>query len=177
MAGTVDVVEDERLVAGSRQPSSKSAQAAGFAWAVSLGFIVVEFVPFAWWHPYCDRMDDGPGYFAYGLPFPFRAFSGVSSLEYNFLPFVYLLDHRLDDGVIPADNYPRGPQGQGAVQDRCILTGGGRDVTRRRPCLDQRVGNIESLGYPVADAGQCRRQILFVPSMGCEARFGSSRVR
>jgi hypothetical protein len=59
---------------------------------LSLSFIVVEFVPFAWWHPYCDRMDDGPGYFAYGLPFPFRAFSGVSSLEYNFLPFVYLLD-------------------------------------------------------------------------------------
>jgi hypothetical protein len=37
-------------------------------------------------------MDDGPGYFAYGLPFPFRAFSGVSSLEYNFLPLTYLLD-------------------------------------------------------------------------------------
>jgi len=66
--------------------------AAGFAWAVSLSFIFVELVPFTWWHPYCDRMDDGPGYFAYGLPFPFRAFSGVSSLEYNFLPFVYLLD-------------------------------------------------------------------------------------
>ena len=79
-------------VAGSRQSSSKSAWAAGFAWAVSLSFIFVGFVPFAWWHPYCDRMDDGPGYFAYGLPFPFRAFSGVSSLEYNFLPFAYLLN-------------------------------------------------------------------------------------
>ena len=66
--------------------------AAGLAWAVSLSFILVALVPFAWWHPYCDRMDDGPGYFGYGLPFPFRAFSGVSSLEYNFLPWVYLLD-------------------------------------------------------------------------------------
>jgi hypothetical protein len=61
---------------GSRQSSSKSACAAGLAWAVSLSFIFVEFV-LAWWHPYCDRMDDGPGYFGYGLPFPFRAFSGV----------------------------------------------------------------------------------------------------
>ena len=69
-----------------------SVWAAGFAWAVSLSFIFVGFVPFAWWHPYCDRVDDGPGYFAYGLPFPFRAFGGVSSLEYNFLPFAYLLD-------------------------------------------------------------------------------------
>jgi hypothetical protein len=79
-------------MAGSGQSSSKSAWVASFVWAVSLSFIFVEFVPFAWWHPYCDRMDDGPGYFAYGLPFPFRAFSGVSSLEYNFLPFVYVLD-------------------------------------------------------------------------------------
>jgi hypothetical protein len=84
--------DDGDGVAESRQSSSKSAWAAGFAWAVSLSFILVAFVPFAWWHPYCDRMDDGPGYFGYGLPFPFRAFSGVSSLEYNFLPFVYLLD-------------------------------------------------------------------------------------
>ena len=76
----------------SRQSFSKSVWAAGLAWAVSLSFILVAFVPFAWWHPYCDRMDDGPGYFGYGLPFPFRAFSGVSSLEYNFLPSVYLLD-------------------------------------------------------------------------------------
>ena len=79
-------------VAGSRQSSSKSAWAAGLAWAVSFSFIFVEFLPFGWWHPYCDRMDDGPGYFAYGLPLPFRAFSGVSSLEYNFLPFAYLLN-------------------------------------------------------------------------------------
>jgi hypothetical protein len=76
----------------SAQPIVRVAWAAGLAWAVSLSFIFVEFIPFAWWHPYCDRMDDGPGYFGYGLPFPFRAFSGVSSLEYNFLPFVYLLD-------------------------------------------------------------------------------------
>jgi hypothetical protein len=86
------VVEDERWMAGSGQSSSKSAWVAGFAWAVSLSFILVAFVRFAWWHPYCDKMDDGPGYFGYGLPFPFRAFSGVSSLEYNFLPSVYLLD-------------------------------------------------------------------------------------
>ena len=87
-----DVNDNGIGVAGSRQSSSKSAWVAGFAWAMSLSFIFVEFVPFAWWHPYCDRMDDGPGYFGYGLPFPFRAFSGVSSLEHNFLPFVYLLD-------------------------------------------------------------------------------------
>src|SRR5215510_9147032 len=72
--------------------SSKFVWAGGLAWAVSLSFILVGLVPFAWWHPYCDRMDDGPGYFAYGLPFPFRAFGGVSSLEYDFLPFAYLLD-------------------------------------------------------------------------------------
>jgi hypothetical protein len=74
------------------QPILRAAWATGLVWAVSLSFIFVEFVPLAWWHPYCDKMDDGPGYFAYGLPFPFRAFSGVSSLEYNVLPFVYLLD-------------------------------------------------------------------------------------
>jgi len=87
-----DGASDGDGVAAFGQSSLNYAWAAGFAWAVSLSFIVVEFLPFAWWHPYCDNMDDGPGYFAYGLPFPFRAFSGVSSLEYNFLPLVYLLD-------------------------------------------------------------------------------------
>jgi len=87
-----DVGDNGNGGAGPRRSASKSWWAAGLAWAVWLSFIFVEFVPLAWWHPYCDRMDDGPGYFGYGLPFPFRAFSGVSSLEYNFLPFVYLLD-------------------------------------------------------------------------------------
>ena len=45
-----------------------------------------------WWHPYCDNPADGPGYWAFGFPLPNAEPSGVSSLQYDVLMPLYLLD-------------------------------------------------------------------------------------
>lgn len=45
-----------------------------------------------WAVPYCSSQVDGPAWPATGFPFPYQVFSGVSSLEYLFMPHVYLCD-------------------------------------------------------------------------------------
>ena len=45
-----------------------------------------------WSTPYCMSQEDGPGYAAFGMPLPYRQFGGASSLEYEFMPHIYLLN-------------------------------------------------------------------------------------
>lgn len=45
-----------------------------------------------WSSPYCASQEDGPGYAAFGMPFPYKQFGGASSLEYEFMPHIYLLN-------------------------------------------------------------------------------------
>ena len=45
-----------------------------------------------WSSPYCTSQADGPGYAAFGMPLPYKQFGGASSLEYEFMPHIYLLN-------------------------------------------------------------------------------------
>ncbi len=55
--------------------------------AVTEGLFTVE-----WSTPYCNDPRDGPSYAAYGFPFPYERFSGVSSLHFDFAPHIFWLD-------------------------------------------------------------------------------------
>ena len=45
-----------------------------------------------WTYPYCLDQTDGPAYAAQGFPLPFWMWNGVASLEYDFMPHVYVLN-------------------------------------------------------------------------------------
>ncbi len=45
-----------------------------------------------WSSPYCMSQEDGPGYAAFGMPLPYMQFGGASSLQYEFMPHIYLLN-------------------------------------------------------------------------------------
>ena len=45
-----------------------------------------------WSFPYCSSQEDGPAAAVFGMPFPYIQWSGVSSLEYDFIPLVYVLN-------------------------------------------------------------------------------------
>jgi hypothetical protein len=61
-----------------------------WAGAFALLWTMTPFV--RWWHPYCDRQEDGPGYFAWGFPLPWGEPTGVSSLEFTWQPLALALD-------------------------------------------------------------------------------------
>lgn len=69
-------------------------------WTLALAWIAVDAIPLAWWHPSCDSHGNGPAYFGQGFPLPFAQFTGVSSLEYFFLPWVYALDLALASAIL-----------------------------------------------------------------------------
>jgi hypothetical protein len=45
-----------------------------------------------WSFPYCSAQEDGPAAAVFGMPFPYIRWSGVASLEYEFVPLVYALN-------------------------------------------------------------------------------------
>ncbi len=45
-----------------------------------------------WSSPYCASQEDGPGYAAFGMPLPYMQFGGASSLEFEFMPHIYLFN-------------------------------------------------------------------------------------
>ena len=45
-----------------------------------------------WWHPYCEGQPDGPGSMAFGFPLPYAEPTGVSSMEFFYMPHVWLLN-------------------------------------------------------------------------------------
>ena len=46
-----------------------------------------------WSFPYCtNQTEDGPVYAVMGVPFPYQAANGASSMAYDFMPHVYLLN-------------------------------------------------------------------------------------
>ena len=51
------------------------------------GLVTVE-----WTYPYCLDRSDGPAYAAQGMPLPYWMWNGVSSMEHDFVPQVYLLN-------------------------------------------------------------------------------------
>ncbi len=45
-----------------------------------------------WSFPYCNDPQDGPASAVYGMPFPYERWSGASSLQYDFVPHLYILN-------------------------------------------------------------------------------------
>jgi hypothetical protein len=45
-----------------------------------------------WSYPYCLSPVDGPASAVFSVPFPYVRWTGVSSLEYEFMPLVYVLN-------------------------------------------------------------------------------------
>lgn len=47
---------------------------------------------FEWSFPYCSSLEDGAASAVFGMPFPYVRWSQVSSMEYEYAPFVWLLN-------------------------------------------------------------------------------------
>ena len=69
---------------------------------LTVGFIcwLEAFFTLEWSSPYCTSQEDGPAYAAFGLPFPYLKYTGVSSLEYLFMPLAYLLNLALLSAIL-----------------------------------------------------------------------------
>lgn len=50
------------------------------------------FYTIEWSSSYCANQSDGPTSAAFGIPFPYWHFGGSSSLEYDFMPQIYILN-------------------------------------------------------------------------------------
>ena len=60
--------------------------------AFGMAFLVEGLVTIDWSYPYCSGPDSGPAWSVAGMPLPDMVYSGVSSLEYLFMPHVYALN-------------------------------------------------------------------------------------
>jgi hypothetical protein len=45
-----------------------------------------------WSFPYCSSQEDGPASAVFGMPFPYIRYSEVSSMEYFYMPSVFILN-------------------------------------------------------------------------------------
>lgn len=53
---------------------------------------VEKIVLMEWTFAYCNNQEDGLASAVFGMPFPYTSWGLASSLEYNFMPHVYLLN-------------------------------------------------------------------------------------
>lgn len=73
---------------------------AAATWALAIAMVAQLWFQVAWWHPYCDRLDDGPGQYGYGFPLPYAAPTGATSLTWFVAPWAYAIDILLIAGAI-----------------------------------------------------------------------------
>lgn len=57
-----------------------------------IAILIEALVKIEWSYPYCLSQSDGPAYPAYGFPLPYYIQNGVSSMEYDLMPHVYVLN-------------------------------------------------------------------------------------
>ncbi|MFI4940184.1 MAG: hypothetical protein ACHP7O_07580 [Burkholderiales bacterium] len=62
------------------------------SWAICFAIILNSICTAEWSSPYCNVQDDGPSQAAFGFPFPYIAWGGVSSEEYLFMPTAYVFN-------------------------------------------------------------------------------------
>jgi hypothetical protein len=60
--------------------------------ALGCAFAIEAFLPLSWSRPYCMSEADGPDYAAVGIPLPYQTYSGVSSMEFLFMPHIYIVN-------------------------------------------------------------------------------------
>ena len=72
---------------------------ASLVFAVGLTMVAEIFFTVEWSTPACNDPQDGPVRAVFGAPLPYERFSGASSLQFNFMPHVYVLNILLLSGV------------------------------------------------------------------------------
>ena len=65
---------------------------AQMGWAIFLAILLNSLIAIEWSHPYCNILDNGPAQAAFGFPFPYMQWTGVSSIEYTYMPSAYVLN-------------------------------------------------------------------------------------
>lgn len=60
--------------------------------AVGVAAVVDALITVEWSFPYCNDPQDGPASAVFGAPLPYQRWSGASSLEYDFVPHIYILN-------------------------------------------------------------------------------------
>jgi hypothetical protein len=60
--------------------------------ALGIVMCIQSFYTVEWSFPYCSSQADGPASAVFGMPLPYIQWSGVSSLEYEFMPLVCVLN-------------------------------------------------------------------------------------
>lgn len=117
--------------AGDRRMTTRSAWAA-FLFTLGLVAAAEMLITVEWSFPYCNDPRDGPASAVYGAPLPYERWSGASSLQYDFVPHLYILNL----GILCAATWPlfrRLSHRWSAVNDRrigmlglslCLLVGG-----------------------------------------------------
>lgn len=60
--------------------------------ALGIMMCVQSFYTIEWSFPYCLSQADGPASAVFGMPLPYIRWSGSSSLEYWFMPLVYVIN-------------------------------------------------------------------------------------
>lgn len=61
-------------------------------WSLAAALAAATLIQVWWWHPSCDRQDDGPGAYAFGFPLPYGEATGAASLSWTVMPHVYALN-------------------------------------------------------------------------------------
>ena len=61
-------------------------------WAIFVSIFINSMVTVEWSHPYCNDQHSGPAHAAFGFPLPYTQWGGVSSMEYLFMPHIYVLN-------------------------------------------------------------------------------------
>jgi hypothetical protein len=87
-------------------PTSESAQqsasnvvirfldrSSSFFLALGVVMVLESLCSIEWTFPYCTSQEDGPASAVFGMPFPYVRWGGVSSLEYDFIPLLYVLNN------------------------------------------------------------------------------------
>lgn len=64
------------------------------AFLLTLGLIgwVEAIFTIEWSFPYCSSQEDGPASAVFGMPLPYIRWTGVSSLEYIFMPSIFIVN-------------------------------------------------------------------------------------
>ncbi len=63
-----------------------------FSISVALAGWLQILITIEWSYPYCLDQSDGPGYIIQGMPLPYWRWSGASSLDYIYLPHIYIVN-------------------------------------------------------------------------------------
>lgn len=60
------------------------------------------FFSIEWTFAYCHNPEDGPASAVFGLPFPYTRWNAVSSMEYAYMPHIYLINLLVISAIIYA---------------------------------------------------------------------------